>query len=66
MALWPEKIEEEGSTENGGDEDADEDVERSDADEVVVMNVGGGELGLHESLLIDIVCEVLVDVCAKL
>jgi len=38
LSLRPEEIEEEGGTEDGGDEDTDEDVVRCDADEVVVVD----------------------------
>lgn len=38
MSLGPEEVEEEGGAEDGCDINADEDVVRSDADEVVVVD----------------------------
>lgn len=55
MALRPEEVKEEGAAEDGGNVDANEDVERSDADVVVVVDVGYGSLVLHEGLLVDVV-----------
>jgi hypothetical protein len=55
VALGPEQVEEEGGSEDGGDVDADEDVEGGDSDEVVVVNIGGGVLLGEEVLLVDVV-----------
>jgi hypothetical protein len=59
VALGPEQVEEEGGSEDGGDVDADEDVEGGDADEVVVVNIGGGVLLGEKVLLVDIVYAML-------
>lgn len=58
-AFGPEEIEEEGGAEDGGDVDADEDVVRGDADEVVVVDGGAGGLDGDEILLVDVVLGVL-------
>lgn len=55
MPFRPEQVEEEGTTEDGGDVYADEDVERGDANVVIVVDEGFGELVLHEILLVDVV-----------
>jgi hypothetical protein len=55
VALGPEQVEEEGGPEDSGDIDANEDVEGGDADEVVVVNIGGGILLGEEVLLVDVV-----------
>ena len=57
MPLGPEKIKEEASTEYGRDCNADEDVERGDADKVVIMYSGRRMQSLYLALLFDIVCE---------
>lgn len=55
MPFRPEQVEEEGTTEDGGDVNADEDVEGGDANVVVVVDEGFGKLVLHEILLVDVV-----------
>lgn len=55
MPRWPEKIEEETCAEYCGDEDANEDVERCDANEVVIV-FGRTGLAGDKSLLVGIVC----------
>lgn len=57
MPFRPEQVEEEGAAEDGGNVDADEDVEGGDADVVVVVDKGFGKLALHEILLVDVVLE---------
>ncbi|KAJ8113085.1 hypothetical protein OPT61_g4708 [Boeremia exigua] len=47
-----DSVEEEGCAEDGGDEDADEDVVRGDADEGVVVHGGGGGASGDEVLLV--------------
>lgn len=56
MPFGPEEVEEEGGAEDGGDVDADEDVVRGDADEVVVVDGGAGRVLRDEVLLVDVIC----------
>lgn len=60
VALGPEEVEEEGSAENGGDVDADEDVVRGGADVVVVVYMGAGVQFGNKLLLVDVVCRYQV------
>lgn len=53
MSFGPEEVGEEGAAEDGGDVDANKDVVRGDAAEVVV---GAGGVFGDEVLLADVVC----------
>lgn len=53
MSFGPKEAGEEGAAEDGGDVDANKDVVRSDAAEVVV---GAGGVFGDEVLLVDVVC----------
>jgi len=55
VALGPKEVKEEGGAENGGDEDADENVVAGDANEVVVVNRGAGRVVGDEFLLVYVV-----------
>lgn len=55
VPLGPEEVEEEGGAEDGGDRDADEDVVRLDADEVVVVDRGAVD-PRDVLLLADVIC----------
>jgi hypothetical protein len=55
VSLRPEEIEEERAAKDRGHVNADKNVARGDTDKVIIVDVRGGELLLHEILLVDIV-----------